>query len=91
MLSLPLQTFHGNIFNILFECSVAVFFLKGKISEFLAGNQSNSLLKSVWHDINVPEYLAGVKALGLITRPMWSLIEDGNVHVLDMNKTIYNW
>ena len=89
MTSLPLQTVHGNRFNILFGSSAAVFFLKDKIIEFLAGNQSNGLLKAVCHDMNVPEYLAGVKALGLIswliTRPLWTLIEDRNIHVLDMN------
>ena len=89
MTSLPLQTVHGNRFNILFGSSAAVFFLKDKIIEFLAGNQSDGLLKAVCHAMNVPAYLAGVKALGLIswliTRPLWTLIEYRNIHVLDMN------
>ncbi|WAQ97078.1 hypothetical protein MAR_029768 [Mya arenaria] len=87
--SLPLEPFHGNRFNILFESAVAVFFLKDKIREFLLFNDSNKLLKSVLHDIQIIEYLAGLKALGLVSRlitgPLWCLIEKTPVHILDMN------
>jgi hypothetical protein len=87
--------FKGNRFNILFESSAAVFFLHDKnlhdkIKLFLEDNQSNNLLKSVLYDLNVVEYLAGVKAFGLISRfvtgPLWSLLEDRSVHVFDMNE-----
>ncbi|XP_060592795.1 uncharacterized protein LOC132747429 [Ruditapes philippinarum] len=90
MCSLPLTPFKGNRFNILFESSAAVFFLHDKIKLFLEDNQSNNLLKSVLYDLNVVEYLAGVKAFGLISRfvtgPLWSLLEDRSVHVFDMNE-----
>lgn len=88
--SVPLQPFHGNRFNILFESSASLFFLHKHITQFLEGNQSNNLLKSVLHDIQIPEFVAGVKALGLISRhltgPLWSLLENKDLHILDMNE-----
>ncbi|WAR12743.1 SPIN3-like protein [Mya arenaria] len=90
MKSIPLEEFHGNRFNILFESATGVFFMKDKIQEFLNGNQTNKLLKAVLHDIKVPWYLSEVKALGLISKlitvPLWCLLEDKTVHILDMNK-----
>jgi len=53
--------FKGNIFNILFESSAAVFFLQDQMKSFLEGSQQNSLLKAVLFDLNVIEYIAGVK------------------------------
>lgn len=45
------------------------------------------MLKSVKFDVNVTEYVAGRKALGLIsylvTVPLWCIIENRNIHVLD--------
>jgi hypothetical protein len=61
--------------------------LKDKISEFLSGNATNQLLKSVGHDISQPQFLAQCKALGLvslfISTPLWNLIES-RVHILDI-------
>ena len=88
--SIPLEEFRGNRFNILFESAAGVFFLKDQISEFLTGCQTNKLLKAVQHDVKVPMFMAEVKSLGLISRlitgPLWSLLEDRNIHILDMNK-----
>lgn len=43
----------------------------------------------VLHDLKVPFFIAGCKALGLIskliTAPVWNLIEDPSFHILDMN------
>ena len=73
--SIPLEPFRGNRFNILFRNAGAVFFLKEEIKRFLDLESSNRLLAAVKHDINTPEYLAGCKALGLIseliTVPLW--------------------
>lgn len=57
---------------------------------FLQGyGTENRLLKSVLFDLNTREYLAGVKALGLIdklvTCPLWSVLEDKNISASDMN------
>ena len=60
--------FRGNRFIILFENGASVFFLSGKMTDFLTGVQSNSLLKSGLHDLKVQQFLAGTKALGLISR-----------------------
>ncbi|WAQ99794.1 hypothetical protein MAR_024167 [Mya arenaria] len=88
--SLPLTPFKGNRFTILFGSSAAVFFLHEHIKQFLEDNQSNNLLKSVLHDLNIPEYLASVKAFGLISRlitaPLWSLLEDKIVQIYDMKE-----
>ncbi|WAR31189.1 hypothetical protein MAR_033731, partial [Mya arenaria] len=50
----------------------------------------NRLLKAVLFDLKVPEYIAGVKALGLvskfITGPLWSILEDKSVTIVDMNE-----
>ena len=57
-------------------------FLEGYIAE-------NRLLKSVLFDIKTNEYLAGCKALGLISKfitcPLWSILEDKNISIVDMN------
>ena len=83
--ALPLERFRGNRFNILFSNAARVYFLAPYVQEYLQGGHQNRLLQSVKHDINVPEYLAGCKALGLvselITKPLWGLIENKNVHV----------
>ena len=87
--SLPLQPFRGNRFNILFENAASVFFLSEHMTEFLTGLQTNNLLKSVLFDLKVPLLLAGTKALGLVSRlitvPLWCLIEDKQMHILEMN------
>ena len=58
--------------------------------QFLERKSSDNLLNSVLHDIKVPEFVAGAKALGLISRlvtgPLWCLLEDKTVHVLDANE-----
>ena len=57
------------------------------IKEFMKGNDSNRLLKSVKFDIDKYQFVAGVKALGLIayqiTIPLWCTIADKDVHILD--------
>jgi hypothetical protein len=43
-----------------------------------------------FNDLKIQEYLAGVKALGLISKlltcPLWHLLEDKFVNILDMNE-----
>ena len=44
------------------------------------------------YDLQVPEYLAGCKALGhvscLVTVPLWSTIENERIHIMDIG-TMY--
>ena len=59
------------------------------MSDFLQGYQNNMLLTAVFKDLNVPEYLAGCKALGLVSKlvtvPLWCQIEDSDTHIMDMD------
>ncbi|WAQ95042.1 SPIN3-like protein [Mya arenaria] len=88
----PLERFRGNRFNILFRNAAALFFLKDKLQSYLSIEHSNRLLASVHHDINIPEYVAGCKALGLIselvTVPLWCVIESENIHIIEA-QTLY--
>ena len=85
---LPIEPFHGNRFNVLFKNAASVFFLAENLNTFLETNATNKLLKSVKYDLNVSQYLAGCKALGLVsylvTMPLWSSIEDSNIHIMDI-------
>ena len=63
---LPITPFRGNRFTILFENAGSVFYLSEHIQSYLEGGATNKLLKAVLHDIKLPEYLAGAKALGLV-------------------------
>jgi hypothetical protein len=62
-ISLPLQPFRGNRFNILFENAASLAYLSAYRTSFLESNATNRLLKSVLYDLKVPEYVAGCKAL----------------------------
>ena len=90
--SIPLERFRGNRFNILFRNAGVVFFLKDKLGSFLELEHSNRLLQAVKHDLSIAEYVAGCKALGLlselVTVPLWEMTEDGNVHITD-SSTVY--
>lgn len=89
MLSLPLSPFRGSRFNILFANAGHIFFLRNVMVDFLEGSHSNRLLQAVLKDMKTPEFVAGCKALGLVSKlistPLWNAIEDKDVHVLDMS------
>ena len=50
----------------------------------------NQLLWAVLSDIQVPEHLAGCKALGLVnkvvTGPLWRILETSDISILEMNE-----
>ena len=58
------------------------------MKNFLENN--HSLLKAVYYDLSVKEYVAGCKALELVSRlitgPLCSLLGDKTIHILDMNQ-----
>ena len=88
--SLPLRSYRGARFNILFQNAAAVFFLHSQMTEFLESyGTENRLLKSILSDLKTIEFIAGVKALGLIylliTCPLWTVLEDPNITITDMN------
>ena len=91
MLGLPLQPLKGNQFNILFSYAGHVYFLREKMTEFLQKTSSmNGLLKSVLKDLETPFFIAGCKALGLvskfITTPLWRVIESKDISISMMNE-----
>ena len=88
--SVPFITFKGNRFNILFYNGGITYYLHEHCKHFFDGvKEDNKLLKAVFHDLQVPAYISGCRALGLInkfvTGPLWRLLESG-IHILDMNQ-----
>ncbi|XP_053372789.1 uncharacterized protein LOC128546365 [Mercenaria mercenaria] len=88
--SMPLKSYRGSRFNILFNNAATLFFLHEKMLEFLQSfGAENRLLKAVLFDLKVPEFVAGTKALGLISKvitcPLWCILEDRNISVTEMN------
>ena len=77
----PLATFKGNRFNILFYDAGALYYISDLVKAFFKDiwQTPNQLLRAVNQDIQVPEYVAGCKALGLvnkiITGPLWRVLE----------------
>lgn len=84
--SLPLTPYRGNRFNILFHNACVVFLFQKHMIKFL---EKDGGVPWVLHDLNITFFLSGCKALGLIckliTSPLWNLIEDPTIHILDMN------
>ena len=88
--SVPLKPFRGTRFNILFANAATTFFLNEHMCQYLEEQGApNKRLKSVMQDLQTPQFVAGCKALGLISKlitcPLWSLIEDKHVHIIDMS------
>ena len=89
--AVPLSSFKGNRFNTVFHNAAGVYFLYNHIKVFLQSvyGTGNRLLQSVLADANVDEFVAGIRALGLINKfitvPLWRVIEDNSITILDMN------
>ena len=87
----PLAPFRGNRFNILLYDAGVIYLLSSLIKKFLieVWQTPNKLLRTVLVDVQVPEFIAGCKALGLvnklITGPLWRVIESKDLSILDMN------
>ena len=88
----PLASFRGNRFNILFYDAGAVFYISDLIMRFFreVWQTPNQLLRAVFSDIQVPEHLAGCRALGLVnkvvTGPLWRILETADISILEMNE-----
>ena len=82
--------FKHNRFNLVFVLGYAVYYHHEDISIFLdtVHGTKNDLLKAVSLNIKEKLFLAGAKALGLISKfitgPLWRILE-GKGHILDMN------
>ena len=88
----PLATFRGNRFNIVFYDAGAFYHIALIVEKFLKDvwQTPNQLLKAVHADLSIPQYIAGCKALGIIskviTAPLWRVMESKDVTILDMNE-----
>ena len=91
----PLASFCGNRFNILFHNGGALYFLWSAIKEFFAQElaTNNLLIQALQADVKVPEFWAGCRALGLVnkfvTGPFWRLLES-EVTITEMNNSYQN-
>ena len=88
----PLASFRGNRFNIVFYDAGALYQIAPVAEKFLKDvwQTPNQLLKAVLADLLIPQYIAGCKALGIIskivTAPLWRVLECKDVTILDMNE-----
>ena len=88
----PLASFRGNRFYILFYDAGALYYISNLVKIFFCEvwQTPNQLLRAVLSDIQVPEYLAGCRALGLvnkvITGPLWRVLGTPDISILDMNE-----
>ena len=85
---IPLASFVGNRFNILFYDAAGVFYLKSHMLEYLTnyhGTSLNRLLQAVLKDLKSPLLIAGCKALGnidkLLTGPFWRYLQALSVSI----------
>ena len=93
--TVPLASYRGNRFNIIFFNAAGVYFLAPLMVEFLSVRATNRLLQAVQADLAVPEFVAGCRALGLIgkyiTAPLWRHLVDGNVPFHEVIPTYQGW
>ena len=91
----PLASFRGNRFNILFHNGGTLYYLQCAIKEFFAQGLTtdNLLIQALQADVKVPEFWAGCRALGLVnkfvTGPFWRLLES-EVTITQMNDRYQN-
>jgi hypothetical protein len=88
--SLPLTPYRGSRFNILFHNASVLYCLHPYLIEFLESNHDNGLTASVLHDLKQPFYMAEVRAFGILSKlfmkPMWAMLEDKDVDILQMGR-----
>ena len=81
--TLPLAAFRGNRFNIIFYDGAGLYYVHSHLVYFFRHvyGTPNHLLQAVSSELQRPELLAGIRALGLIgklvTGPLWRIIESG--------------
>jgi hypothetical protein len=94
--SCPIEPFRGNRFNIIFHNASSIYYLHNHIINFLDNVKSegrsrnlNQLLQNVQENCTINKHIIGCRTLGIFnkcsTTPMWKLLEDDNIHILDMN------
>ena len=87
-----LASFRGNCFNIVFYDAGALYHIAPVAEKLLKDvwQTPNQLLKAVLADLSILQYIAGCKALGIISKdvtgPLWRVLECKDVTILDMNE-----
>ena len=88
----PLEEYRGNRSYVLFFNSAGVYFLRDCMMHFLQDvhGETNLLLRAVNADLAVDDLVAAARALGifskLVVTPLWTVLEDRSVSILDMSK-----
>ena len=93
----PLASFKGNHFNILFHNSAGVYYLLYDLLPFAEEHKTdNRLFAAINADLNVLSYQAGARALGIVSKmvtgPLWRYLEkEGHVSELTpIYQQLYN-
>ncbi|CAG2205351.1 unnamed protein product [Mytilus edulis] len=82
----PLASFKGNRFNILFHNAAGVYYLLNDLLAFAEEHKAdNRLFTAVNADLSILSFQAGARALGIVSKmvtgPMWRFMEE-NGHVV---------
>ena len=94
ILKIPLAPFRGNRFNIIFYDAAGVYFLRSHMETYLLHHHPstlNRLLQAVLSDLQVSQFVTGIRALGIIdkivTGPFWRHLQSSSVSILEMSDT----
>ncbi|XP_052088201.1 uncharacterized protein LOC127725313 [Mytilus californianus] len=84
----PLASFKGNRFNILFHNAAGVYYLLNDLLSFAEEHKiDNRLFTAVNADLRILSFQAGARALGIVSKmvtgPMWRFMEE-NGHVSEL-------
>ena len=82
--------FLGSRFNILFFNAAGVYYLAPHFVKLIGKvtGSSNPLHTALLHDLQLPDYLAAIRALGLVDKVIsgpWMRLTDAPANILDMN------
>ncbi|XP_065191546.1 uncharacterized protein LOC135822664 [Sycon ciliatum] len=89
---LPLDEYRGNRSYVVFHNGAGIYYLHNKMLHFLVdvSVRDNQLLRAVKEDLGETELIAGARALGILSKlvinPLWCLLEDPDVSVLEVGK-----
>ena len=88
--SIPITQFRGHRFNIMPVNAKYVYCLQPHLVEFLSLNNNYGLTASLLFDLQQPFNMAVLKTFSimelLFTSPLWRMIEDKEVDVVEMNE-----
>ena len=85
----PFIPFRGNRFNVVFYNGGISYFMHQICRNFFENvKDDNKLLNAVFYDLQVDSFIAGCRALGIISKivtgPLWRLLES-KIHILDLS------